>query len=177
MRTRISTAFLVLFLSLTPALANDSLTEGEVFVGLIYKVALFTRWPEKAFGPAASKFSVCVLGEGPLTQDMELIESQVLQHRPVAVHRLKRLPAENDVCHVLFVDESESQSIGLMRKVLGDRPLLTFSAINDFGKFGGAVTFIRTNGRVAFAINANALERTGLTVDAQLLRLASASAG
>ena len=166
---------MLLPLSILPsqAMSGNPLTEGEVLVGLIYKVALFVRWPENAFENKDSRFSVCVFGQSSLSEKMELIKSQELEKRPIALHRLSHLPNEDDACHILFVDESKANSIESMRHALHERPLLTFSNIDDFADHGGMVTFSNANGHIEFDINSAALKAAGLSVDGQLMRLTS----
>jgi hypothetical protein len=154
---------------LAHALYAAAVPEYELKAALTYKLAKFVTWPaERELKP---EFELCVLGTHPFGSALDGIEKLTIKDRPIVVRAIEALdPA---ACDLLFIAESESESLPELLAALADSPVLTVSDMERFAKRGGIVELQSRDNRVGFEINVAAYRRAGLVVSSQLLQLAT----
>ena len=59
-----------------------------------------------------------------------------------------------------------------MLRWVENQPILTVSDAEGFTRDGGAIALVRSDGRLQFDVNADALARAGLKPSSQMMRLA-----
>ena len=75
-------------------------------------------------------------------------------------------------CHVLFVSQSEQESIpGILDAVAGDS-VLTVGETENFASRGGIIEFLIVANKLRFEINLQTARRARLGINSQLLKLA-----
>jgi len=156
-------------LLLAHALHAAAVPEHELKAALTYKLAKFVTWPAEREQNA--RFELCVLGAHPFQSALDGIEKLTIKDRPIVVRAIEAVDAA--VCDLLFIAESESESLPELLAVLADAPVLTVSDMPGFATRGGIVELQSRDNRVGFEINAAAYRRAGLVVSSQLLQLAS----
>jgi hypothetical protein len=156
-------------LTLAHALYAAAVSEHELKAALTYKLAKFVTWPaERELKPT---FELCVLGAHPFGSALDGIDELTIKDRPIVVRAIEALdPA---ACDLLFIAESESESLPELLASLADSPVLTVSDMERFAKRGGIVELQSRDNRVGFEINVAAYRRAGLVVSSQLLQLAT----
>lgn len=75
-------------------------------------------------------------------------------------------------CHELFIPDTEESRIAAVLRWTDKLPILTVSDAETFAREGGAIALIRSEGRLQFEINTDALNRANLKASPQMLRLA-----
>jgi uncharacterized protein DUF4154 len=159
----------VLLLASGPAYATspDQASDIEVKAALIFNFAKFTDWPEIA---PADPIVICVLGDEPVARGLgELTRGETIGRHAVEVRAIAS--ANGKACHVLFVSAhagSFADTLGLFR----DAPTLTVSDANRFAASGGVIELFVASGRMRFAVNVDAAERSHLKLSSHLLGLA-----
>lgn len=156
-------------LTLAHALYAAAVPEHELKAALTYKLAKFVTWPAER--ELKSTFELCVLGAHPFGSALDGIEKLTIKDRPIVVRAIEALdPA---ACDLLFIAESESESLPELLAALADAPVLTVSDMERFAKRGGIVELQSRDNRIGFEINVAAYRRAGLVVSSQLLQLAT----
>ena len=151
---------------------SDPLPEYRVKAAVIYKLVKFVRWPPLAFSSVDPSLRICVLGEDPFGEYLEVISGKTVHGRPVETRRVGVLESVSDDCHAVFVSQSEGSSVDRIVRVLDSRAILTIGDMPRFCNRGGMINFITADRRVRFEINVDATRRAGLKVDSRLLDLA-----
>ena len=150
------------------AVPAQRLPEAEVKAAVIRRLPEFVEWPASApAGPAP--LTLCFSPSHPFGSVLQqLKKGPDIRGRAVSIRELRKgeIP---DGCHVLYVATQEQD---LLHRAV-TLPILTVGDQVDFCPLGGVVNFRVIEGRVRFEINLTRARRVGLTVDSQLLRLAS----
>ncbi len=145
--------------------------EYQVKAAYLYNFGRFVEWP---MGLAAGdEFAVCVLGVDPFgTQLDDAGEGMKIEERPVSVRRVAA-PADARTCRVLFIGEMDGPSMARILGELTGSGVLTVGESANFAQRGGMIQFVAEGSRVRFIVNRAAAESAGLTLRADLLRVAS----
>ncbi len=148
--------------------ASPSVTEDDVKLALVYKIARFVSWPQDADGP----FVLCVTGESTYDAANNKIAGRKIRDREIAIAKVAVNDAEPPACDALYISrESDGAAASLLEQYDGE-PVLTLSDADDFASSGGMVGLTIRNKRVGIQINVENYERVGLSVNSQLLQLA-----
>jgi len=143
-------------------------TASEVEAAYVYNFAKYVRWPPHNAG----NFDICILGNDPFGNALDQIaHGEQIDGEPLAIRRI-RSASDTLGCRILFLGSSESKRLEQDITLLGTRPILTVSDINDFARQGATIQFVNDNGRVRFVINRSAAEKCGLALSSELLKVA-----
>jgi hypothetical protein len=146
--------------------------EYQVKAVFLYNFANFVRWPRSAFANRYAAFRICILGEDPFREEIDVaVENEYVKRRVVKIERLNKL-ASVDVCQILFVSQSEKPYLSKILAYIRRRPILTVSDMDGFVRQGGMIQFFKRDKQVRFYIAPDTVKKVGLRVSANLLRIA-----
>ncbi len=173
-------SFLCLLLALWVAISGGLVAGAEspaptmhqVEAAFLFNFAKFVTWPDDAFQRSENSLIIGVLGEDPFGAVLEeTIRDKTVMGKKLAVKRFVRIQdAVNS--HILFLSSSEESHLPHILKVLEKNTVLTVSDMEQFGERGGMVAFTVEDQKVRFNVNVDAVERAGLKMGSQLLKLA-----
>ena len=148
--------------------------EYSVKAAFLVNFLKFVDWPRPEAG-SASPIVVGVIEPDPFGKVLDRLAAGARANgRAVVVRRFASL-ADASGCHVLFIGRAAWEGgDSLPARASG---VLTVGESEDFLASGGAVRFVLAEGRVRFVIAADAPARTGLKLDAHLLRLGASTRG
>jgi hypothetical protein len=153
------------------SLDGASSLEYNVKAAFLLNFVRFVQWPATAFPQPGSPIAVCVLRRNPFGDILErMVEGEQVGGRPVVVRQIST-PDQTPACHVLFVPDPVLREDGDVAVPM-EMGLLTVGESDAFLRHGGIINFYTERGRVRFAINAEAAERSNLRVSARLLLVA-----
>ncbi len=153
------------------AAARAQTPEEEVRGAFLYNFTRFVEWPP-APGPKGEHFRMCVVADEPFTQIVEaIVKGESVGDRPLVVVN-PATPEEARACQVLFLSHAEQERAQRMLSAVRDLPVLTVGDAPQFLQAGGAIQFVLENRRLRFDISLPAVERAGLRVSSNLLRVA-----
>ena len=152
-----------------PAARSAVAQDFEVKAGLFYNFAKFTVWPAL---PSGSRVVFCVVGaEEIATLLVDIVRGMRVGGHTMEVRRPVDTAGWRD-CHLLFIADAglrqRAGDIGAIRT----EPVLTVSDSKGFARSGGMIELYLVEGRMAFSINQDAVERSGLRLSSRLLNLA-----
>jgi hypothetical protein len=165
--------FLILVVAAISCVLSDEATaatsEHEVKAAFMYNFSRFVQWP----GPETDKpFTIGVIGKDPFGPVLdEAVQGKRVNGRELVVRRFSRIESVVG-CNILFVASSEENNLERILHALRGMPVLTIGEMNQFGERGGMINLITQGNRIRFEINVEAIERGGLKVSSDLLRLA-----
>ena len=151
------------------AAGADVAPDVAVKAAFLFNFAKFTEWP--ALRPGAP-ILVCIVGDDGIAAS--LVET--VREQNISGHRLDISRPQDSAtwrtCHLLFIADGEARrSAG---GLIGIKTLavLTVSDAKGFAEADGIIEFYIEGGRMRFAINVDAAERSGLHLSSRLLGLA-----
>jgi hypothetical protein len=147
-------------------------TMHQVQAAFLFNFAKFVTWPDDAIQRSGSSLIIGVLGEDPFGAVLEeTIRDKTVMGKKLAVKRFVRIQdAVNS--HILFLSSSEESHLPQILKGLERATVLTVSDMEQFAERGGMVAFTVEDQKVRFNVNVGAVERAGLKMGSQLLKLA-----
>jgi hypothetical protein len=152
-----------------PALAGSSRTNVTTIVAGIVG---YTRWPRES-GP----IRLCTMGQGRGVDELLGAADVASMPSVVPVRASAGLAAASNECDAIYVGTlAVSASRSLLQSTLG-RPVLMIGEGQEFCSDGGM--FCLQTGAVAvnFSVNLDAIARSGLRVNPQVLRIARQAPG
>ena len=144
---------------------GDQPREVDVTAALLFNFARFTEWP--ALSPAAP-IAICVVGDDRIAG---AVREQNINGHKLDVSR-RQDSATWRACNMLFIADAETRRSARGLDGLRTLPVLTVSDGKGFAEAGGIIELYVEGGRMRFAINVDAAERSGLRVSSRLLGLA-----
>jgi len=151
----------------------SSPTEYEVKAAYLYNFGRFVEWPQDAAPALANDFAICVLGRDPFGKALDTtITGEQIDGKSVVARRISRVE-DAAGCRELFISPSEQGQLKGDLSTLEKLSVLTVSDMPEFVECGGMVQFVLSGARVRFEINLAAAHHAGLSLSAELLKVAA----
>jgi len=163
-------ALLVALLALPFRASPDSpVGEYQLKAAFLYNFARFIDWPVRGRANPG-ELNLCILGDSPFGSDIDPINGKTVGQ---ATLRLRRVQIDGvGSCQILFIAGSESSHLERDSARLRGLPILSVGDSTGFSERGIAINFYIEQSKVRFEINIDAVQRSGLTISSQLLKLA-----
>jgi hypothetical protein len=146
--------------------------EYEVKAAYLYNFAKFVEWPPQAFADNESPIVIGVLGENPFGDILEAtVQSQTLHGRSILIKQSRNVE-DLKTCQLLFVSQSEQNSVREVLNQLRGASVLTVSDMESFIQNGGIIHFVKKENKIRFEINQEAAKEANLKISSKLLSLA-----
>jgi hypothetical protein len=143
--------------------------EYQLKAAFLYNFARFIDWPVRGRANPGD-LNLCILGDSPFGPDIDLINGRTVGQATV---RLRRVLIDGvGSCQLLFIASSESSHLERDVVRLRGLPILSVGDSTGFSERGIAINFYIEQSKVRFEINIDAVQRSGLTISSQLLKLA-----
>ncbi len=173
-RLRRSVALLLL-----PAvpLAAQRPTEYDVKAAYLFNFGKFLRQPDAPEGQKRTSFDLCVLGRDDFAGALEKLtvneQNNGLPERTVKVASATAARS----CAILFLSSSEADRVDQDIADLAGAPVLTVSDMPRFLEHGGMIAFEMQGNHVRFSVSLEPVNRAGLGLSSELLKVALAVTG
>lgn len=148
--------------------------ENKVKAAILVKLTKFVDWPAEQLTPGAD-ISICLRGGTPLAEALRNIGEQKSREHSVKPVYLESETAGimRERCKLLYLSQQEASQLMPLLDSVRNRAILTVSDIPDFAVRGGMVELVRSSNHLAFRINLKSAKRGGLSINSQLLGLAT----
>ncbi len=148
-------------------------TELLLQAGFITKFPAFVTWPAAVEKHAGQRFTFCVYGPAPVASHI----AALLPLTPIEgeAANLRTVTSADELlgCQLLFVPQERfAQDFASLRQGIANRPILTVSNAPDAAEQGAHIGLARSGERLAFDVNREAFEDSGLGVSFRLLEMA-----
>ena len=171
---------LCLLIALSIALSGGGVVKAEssaptmpqVQAAFLFNFAKFVTWPNEAFLHSGDSLIIGVIGEDPFGPVLEdTVRDKTVMGKKLLVKRFTNIQdAANS--HILFLSTSEERRLSEMMMALDKTNILTVSDMEQFAEHGGMIALTVEDQKVRFSVNVAAVERSGLKMGSQLLKLA-----
>ncbi len=165
---RASITLLFLWLA-SPTKGQKTYTEYELKAGYLVNFSKFVQWPNNH-----STFSIGIIGKNPFGNILEEMTKQVIEKGEEWT--IEQYGSLNDIkpCNVLFISKDQIRQLpDLIQAVNGKAILTVADGIPGFCETGGMINLTDGKNGRPFEICLEALKAECLTVDMELLRLAT----
>jgi hypothetical protein len=148
-------------------------TDYEVKAAYLYNFGRFVEWPANGIAAKSAPFTVCVLGQDPFGSALDAtLRGETIGGKSVTAKRIST-PPEAVSCQILFISSAEGSRLNKIIEALDKEAVLTASDMPQFSQRGGMIQFVLEGNRVRFEINLTAVQRAGLTLSSELLKVAT----
>ena len=167
---------ILVLLMAAPTSADAPSAKGDadaIKVGFVYNFTRFIRWPPTDPIAARPAFVIAVVGDPAMLGQLAVLEQgdHRADGRPIRVEAVTD-PAAIPACSMLFIGSDAAGQIDGILRQLTNRAVLTIGDTPGLARRGVVINFYRQRERVRFEINPGALDRAGLTAEAQLFDVA-----
>ena len=146
----------------------QTVTQPALKAAFLYNFAKFAEWPDDQ--GAAGPITLCVVEDAAVDDALEqLVRGGPINGRAVTVLRGNRERLRQ--CHLLYMTGDPSRALGILEDLKG-APVLTVSDGEQFTHLGGIIGLFLEDGKMRFAVNADAAQRCGIRLSSRLLSLA-----
>lgn len=170
-RARKLTSCAVMACLLYPA-KTFALTEEELQVALLLKVAHFTQWPQTD----DQEFKFCLYrGKGyEVINDMRQKKPKIGAHQVNFVFLEQNTPTYLiNQCSILFITEGSAVETKQVLRRASYSPTLTVGTLRGFANLGGMVELVKVKKRYNFRINLIPVKQSQLSISAPLLEIST----
>jgi YfiR/HmsC-like len=151
--------------------ATPGYPEDEVEAAFLYRFVGFVKWPPSALAPPV--FTVAVLDDDAVADDLEhMLPQAQLKGRPAQVRRIASIQ-DLAQAQILYIGDTDESTLKRWLRQIAGRPVLVVTrqpgALDD----GSTINFLVVDRHVRFEISLAAAQRSGLTISADLLSVAT----
>jgi hypothetical protein len=143
----------------------------ELKAAFLYNFGKFVVWPAASL-PPEEVFVIGVLGDDSIEEALRrTVRDKPMHARRIVIRQLRSVE-DARACQVLFVSATERAQLPRILESLQGARVLTVSDMDQFVDRGGMIRLVLDGGRYGFEINLHRVERAGLKMSSQLLKLA-----
>lgn len=147
--------------------------EYQIKAAFLYNFTKFVEWPPSRFADKQAPIVIGVVSSDAFRSELEeIVRSRNANGRPIRVRAVSG-PADLPALHMLFIAADAEPRVEM---ILAAMPVTGLLVVGDSPRMAvreSMITFVISDQRVRFVIDAQAAERRGLKISAQLLRLAT----
>lgn len=170
-------AFYLIFVSVTFVLTMSGFAqvskEYQLKAVFLWRLAQFTQWPSGAFEGPDSPIVICVLGENPFGEALDMtVRGETAHGRKFAVQQHRAIDQIKG-CHILYITSSGTRQAKEISAAVTGRSVLTVRDSNGLpSSYEPIVRFITEQNRIKLRINLSVATSARLVFDPRLLRAA-----
>jgi len=151
--------------------APAALSDYRIKAAYLYYFTTYVDWPPDPATAGDAPIVIGVLGADPFGAVLDdTLRGKVVRDRRVVVRRFQSVK-EARACQILFISPSEEDHLPSLLKSLEGAAVLTVGESDAFAARGGHIGFRLEGNKVRFDINLAAVQRAGLKMSAQLVKL------
>lgn len=148
---------------------STTASKADVQAVYLYNFAKFVRWPS---GKPDVSFDICVAGQKVYLDVLgKMVAGQRIDDRPIATRAVVN-PEDESGCEILFLDGTLGDRVDVLLTATSGRPILTVSDSDGFLQHGGMVQFLLLEDHVRFSVNLFPVEKNGMELSSELLKVA-----
>jgi hypothetical protein len=151
----------------------QNVTQYEVKAAMLYRFAQFMDRPTNRLAKTNAPLIFGIVGQDPFGDSIDaVLKGQKIGDRAIRIERHAQ-PVIPTSCHLLFVSSSLAGETEKIIASLSTNAVLTVGETEDFTRQGGHIRLYLEENRVRFEINLAAMERSGLKLHSQVMKLAT----
>lgn len=166
-------AVIVLALYANAPAGAAPLKEKQLKAAYLYNILKFVEWPATTDEDARVPFSIGIMHDDVLRQELEVIvKGRRINGRDIVIVDVTTVEQAGAV-HLLFVPAGQESQFSSMQPQLRELPILDVGESARFASIGGTIRLTQVGDKLRFEINMTPAERAGLKISVQLQKLAA----
>ena len=162
-------AVLIALFGCNAALATPLTEIQSITIAFLYNFMKLSEWPVQADDP---ELTLCVTEGGEFGEELDSINGKPVHNKTLAVKRLVLGDNPAD-CELLFLpDEEKPIRLHEWLKLIENKPVLTVSDTPHFLDEGGMINLVNEDNRLQFEVNLELVEKVGIEMSSQILKIA-----
>jgi hypothetical protein len=150
---------------------EEAYSREEIEAAFLYRFASFVSWPRHALPQSA--FTVAVMNDDDLAADLDrILPGNPIKGRRAELRRITSIGQLGDA-QILFIGGSDASKLKRWLAPLAGRPVLVVTSQPGALDDGSIINFLMVDRHVRFEISLAAARRSGLTISADLLSVAT----
>ncbi len=135
----------------------------------IYNFTKYVEWPASS---QTGNFTICVLGNSPIYEELiKIAEVKSAGSQPIVVKRVKSVTEVSNQ-HILFISNNKSKESQSALSQITSNPTLIITETDGMLKNGSAINFIMVDNKQRFEIKKENITNKGLTISSELEKFA-----
>ncbi len=163
---------LLLLLVMMTGFGANAQEKYRVQAMFVYNFARMTAWPQSY---QSGDFVIGVYGNSPVYKEMaDLSAMRSVGNQQVRLKQFSNV-SDLDDCHIIFIAPNQSRNVAEITQALKRKNIhaLVISEGRNTLENGSVINFIIENDRPRYEISTNNAREMGLTLGAEITRLAS----
>lgn len=158
----------LVWLCLAPGLVMGS--DQMIKLAFVYNFAKFTDWPQRS--APKGMVDLCVAADdAEHDAAMKGLAGRQVRGLPLRVRPITQI-ADLSGCQVVYAPDRDPRQIAEIAQAARQAGVLSVSDHSAFLRLGGMITLVEGQGRLQFEVDQDAALRSGVQLNAQLLKLA-----
>jgi hypothetical protein len=147
--------------------------EYQIKAVFLFNFTQFIEWPESSFAYSDEPMIIGILGDNPFGSSLnDAITGEKVNGHPLVVKHFEDY-AQLGKCHILFINETETNKTEQIAAMLKEQNVLLVSdSSSAFLKLGGMIRLYTRGNQIKLQINLESTRAADLIVSSKLLRLA-----
>jgi hypothetical protein len=147
--------------------------EQQIKAAFLYKFCQYTEWPPRAFSQLNSPFVFGIMAPAAFVRELNtVVKGRTVNNRPIEIRELSNKDDLSGI-HVVFLADTESQTMPLLQSRVSGQPLLVVTESESGLDDGAIINFTLTKNRVSFEVALDTAQQQGLHLSAEMLKVAS----
>lgn len=164
---------LISFYAAATLSAQDS-SENGIKAAYVYNFAKFIEWPTQAFPSDNSSILFCIVYDeknNDVAKAFQPFSKATARGRPI---QIKSATAFHELppCHLVYIATTATSDALEIAALAHQHGAISVSDVRGFADAGGMIGLLKINDRIEFEINLDNTQQSGLSISAQLLKLA-----
>lgn len=154
------------------AQTSDTETEYRIKALYLFNFAKETEWAAFCFPSSSTPMIIAIVGEDPFGGVIDgALAGKKIGSRSIVIKRFDTVD-DIDMCHILFVSESEQKNMDRVVEAAKFWYALTVADFRPFAEKGGIINFIIQNERIRIEYNPAAARDSFIKVSPEIRRVA-----
>lgn len=154
------------------AVASET-QEAQVEAAFIYQFTNYVEWPDTDKNSNPDKpFVISILGESPVEPGLvEIAKRKTVNGHKIEIRKIET-PSRISECRIIFAKVDEEETLKEIIKRAEAHHVLVITRGEGLLEQGAMINFVVEDEKLRFEINRSTIEKAGLHVSSQLLKLA-----
>lgn len=165
--TKISALFLLMALVSAPGILKAQ--QYQYHKIYIYNFTKYIQWPANK---QSGDFVIGVYGKSQMQNELnEMAATRSVGGQKIIVKEINA-PSDALGCHVLFIPQGKSEVLDDVQSKLAGSATLVITEKPGMAKQGSAINFVIVGGKLKYELNKASIDKAGLKVMPDLIKLA-----
>lgn len=145
--------------------------EHKLKAAFTFNFIKFIDWPKENSNGESEKFTLYLLGNGPINEALSGLDGKEISGRTLNVEEIDDVE-EGKQQGILFVNISRKKGLAKIIERARERGMLTIGEMEGFCDQGGIINFVIRDDSINFEINLKEAQRSRLSISYKLLNQA-----